>query len=377
MQSDARTYVDDDPDSSDLDNRAPLANVDIGAMPEIEQLVEVLVSPSRPVTAVTPPMGIDSRDVVAGDAPPQRATAAPEGDGRRRRWRVGRASKDTKAQDHVTTTERIVVAAGGGGQFTTIGEAIQQAAPGARIEVHPGHYAEGLTIDRPIEIVGIGSVDSVIIESAETSCVLMQADAAIIRNVSIRCRVATGGERYYGVNIPMGRLLLEDCKIVSDSLACVAIHGKGTSPILRHCLLQTSLERAIAVYDFARGLIEECEIISTTMPVRVSSHADPMFRHCLIHGGRFGGVGIAEQGRGRFEECDIVENGHHGVSVRHSSHVVLFRCRINRNGWNAVSVADNSGATVEHCDLTGNQRMTWDIKDSARPQVEMRDNKEA
>jgi hypothetical protein len=50
--------------------------------------------------------------------------------------------------------------------------------------------------------------------------------------------------------------------------------------------------------------------------------------------------------------------------------VALVQCRINRNGWNAVSVADNSGATVEHCDLTGNRRPTWDVKETARPQVE-------
>jgi hypothetical protein len=242
--------------------------------------------------------------------------------------------------------------------------------------VYPGTYGEGFVIDRAVEIVGVGAVDDIVIESATNSCVVMQTEAAIIRNLTVSTMPSTSGERFYGVNVPTGRLLLEDCTIISRSLACVAIHGVGTSPILRRCLLRNTMERAVAVYDHARGLVEECEIVGSTMPVRVSSHADPVFRRCLIHGGKFGGVGIAEQGRGRFEDCDIVDNGHHGVAVRQASTVGLYHCRINRNGWNAISVADNSGARVDHCDLTGNRRTTWDVKESARPLVRNIDNLE-
>jgi serine/threonine protein kinase len=357
----------DEPRSGD--SLKPLPSVPLDDLPALEHLADAAPAP-RPVTAVTPVTGMA--------APPGSETPAPTADEpetRRSRWRV-RKPKESKPARGSVTVERLVVSAAGDGQFTSIGEALRQARPGAIIEVRAGVYAEGLLIDRPVEIMGVGSVDDVVIESSKTSSVLMQAEAAIIRGVTIRCHPPASGERYYAVNIPTGRLLLEDCQIISQSLACVAIHGIGTSPILRHCLLRNTVERAIAVYDHARGLIEECEIVGSTMPVRVSSHANPTFRKCLIHGGRFGGVGIAEQGRGRFEECDIVENGHHGVSVRHSSTTVLWRCRISRNGWNAVSVADNSGATVEHCDLTGNRRTTWDVKDSARPQVEMIGNKE-
>jgi serine/threonine protein kinase len=360
--------------SGRLDALTPLPDVPVESLPALERLEDSLPAP-RPVTAFTPPAGMSSPPTVIADPSAPTAAAKQVGEERRGRWRV-RKSKE-KAQAESAAVENLIVSAAGEGQFTSISAALRQARPGARIEIRPGVYHEGLLLDRPVEIVGSGAVDEVVIESEDTSCVLMQTDAAIIRNVTIRCKPTSKGGQFYGVNIPTGRLLLEDCQIISQSLACVAIHGAGTSPILRRCLLQNTTERALAVYDHAHGLIEDCEIFSNTLPVRITSHADPIVRRSFIHGGKFGGVGIAEQGRGRFEECDIVENDHHGVSVRHTSNVILIRCRINRNGWNAISVADNSGATVEHCDLTGNRRTTWDVKDSARPQVEMIDNKEA
>ena len=356
--------------SQDLRRRLPLAPADLSSLPSIEHIVEPAQPAPRPSSSGIAPSGITPSKAAAqpGSQP------SPPSEGRWRFWRSGRAREAKPQPRSNSTVATIVVSPGGDGHVASISEAIRRAPEGARIEVHAGHYVECLRIDRPVEIVGVGGVDEVVIESSTTSCILMQADAAIIRGVTIRAYAPASGDRYYGVNIPVGRLLLEDCQVFSDSLACVAIHGKETNPILRHCLLQNSIERALAVYDHAHALVEECEIVGSTMPVRVSSHANPMFRHCLIHGGGFGGVGIADQGRGRFEECDIVENGHHGVSVRYSSYAVLIRCRINRNGWNAISVADNSGATVEHCDLTGNQRPTWDVKDTARPQVETRGN---
>jgi len=328
------------------------------------------------VTAATPAAAMASPATgSAAGSDGGRIMVVPEG-GKVRLPRWQPVAPNPAAPAGKPPTQCLTVSPSGAAQYTSIAAALQAAFTGARIEVHPGHYLESLVITRPVELVGVGAVEDIVIESAETSCVLMQAEAAILRGITFQLQPASGGSRFYGVNIPMGRLLLDNCQVLSTAPACVAIHGKGTNPIIRHCRLQNGLERTITVYDYARGLIEDSEIGGGAMPVRISSHANPLFRKCLIHGGRFGGVGVAEQGRGRFEECDIVENGHHGVSVRHTSYVVLSRCVISRNGWNAVSVTDNSGATVEHCDLTGNRRSTWDVKDTARPQMETVGNKE-
>lgn len=256
----------------------------------------------------------------------------------------------------------------------SLAAALRAAAPGSRIEVEAGLYTEPLVIDKAVEIVGLGSVADVVIEATRGTCLLMQAEHAVLRNLTLRGRMAEAGARFHTVNIPVGKALLEDCHIVSHGLACLNIHGPGVYPTLRRLVLRNAVERAIVFYDRAQALVEDCDIQGGTYPVRVTGSADPIFRRCQIHHGRFGGVWVAEHGRGEFEDCDIVDNGHHGVAVRQGGRIILTYCRVQRNGWNAVSVADTSGARIRHCDLRGNRRSAWDIRDSARRQVEQEDN---
>ena len=57
----------------------------------------------------------------------------------------------------------------GGDTYATIGEAIRNASPGAKISVKPGTYRESLTIDKPMEIFSDGPVDQTIVESETTT----------------------------------------------------------------------------------------------------------------------------------------------------------------------------------------------------------------
>jgi parallel beta-helix repeat protein len=268
----------------------------------------------------------------------------------------------------------IRVSPNGVGALRSIAEAIYVAKAGARIEVEPGVYSEPLVVDKLVEIVGIGPIAEVVIDVVGGTALLVQAEHARISNLTVRGRGVEGGPRYHVVNIPAGRVVLEDCHIVSQGLACVNIHGAGTKPTLRRLFLRNAQDRALVVYDRSAARIEDCDIQSGTYPVRVSSGAVPLFTRCLIHSGRFGGVWVAEQGRGTFDDCDIVDNGHHGVVVRQAGYITLTNCRVQRNGWNAISVADTSGARVKYCDLRGNRRSAWEIRDSARGQVDQSDN---
>jgi parallel beta-helix repeat protein len=248
--------------------------------------------------------------------------------------------------------------------------------PGGRIQVEPGLYAEALVLDKPVEIVGVGNAEDIVVEAVGAACVLMHTERAAVRGITLRCSAGLGEKRYYAVNIPAGQLLLEDCHISSNSLAAVAIHGRSALPTIRRCSIRNGGERALVVYGHGAGLIEGCDIYAATICVRISNHATPTMRRCRIHGGKHGGVSFVEHAQGTLEECDIVDNGHHGVSIRQNSNPVIRRCRIQRNGWTAISVADTSGATVERCDLSGNRSGAWEITEYARLRVLRRDNKE-
>ena len=263
-----------------------------------------------------------------------------------------------------------------GAEYASLAAAVQAALPGTVIEVEPGLYEEALVIDKDVEIIGLGHASEVIVEAAGATCLLLQAEHAIVRNLTLRGRAPETGSRFHTVNIPVGRVLIEDCHIVSQGLACINTHGQGVNPTLRRLVLRNAVERALVFYDRARALVEECDIQGGTYPVRITGNAEPMFRHCRVHHGRFGGVWVAERGKGEFDDCDIEDNGHHGISIRQGGYALLSHCRVRRNGWNAVSVADSSGARIVHCDLRGNRRSAWDIRDSARRQVQVDDNLE-
>lgn len=57
------------------------------------------------------------------------------------------------------------------GDHTTIGAAIKAARPGTVIMVEPGLYHEGLVIDKPLEIIGQGAIDDVVIEVANKNTI--------------------------------------------------------------------------------------------------------------------------------------------------------------------------------------------------------------
>jgi hypothetical protein len=270
------------------------------------------------------------------------------------------------------------VDAAGTADYRSITEALQVAQPGAIIEVMPGVYNEDLVIDQPVEIVGIGRPDQIVIDAVSSSCVMMRASGAILRNATFRSNLQEGLSHFYTVNVTMGRLLMEDCIVVTASaLACIAVHGIGASPIIRRCTLRNPIERALAVYDHAEATVEQCDILGATVPVRISSGASTSVHLSLIHGGRFGGVWVMDHANATIAECDIVDNGHHGVAIKQGSSAALSHCRINRNGWSAVSVADSSSAHIEHCDLSGNKHTAWDIATPAKKHVLRVGNREA
>ncbi|NJP04860.1 MAG: protein kinase [Chloroflexaceae bacterium] len=67
--------------------------------------------------------------------------------------------------------QTIIVATDDTGHYRTIGEAIREARPGARILVRPGRYVEALLIDRPLEMIGDGIATDIVIESFEAPCI--------------------------------------------------------------------------------------------------------------------------------------------------------------------------------------------------------------
>ena len=133
--------------------------------------------------------------------------------------------------------------------------------------MHPGRYTEGLIIDRPVEVVGIGRREDVVIESKHVSCIVMKTDESIVvRGITLRY-VLNEDELdedvmgwHYADETPVvlancGRLLLEDCAI-TGFLEGIHLNHQANA-IIRGC----SLDYVNLRVDWgARAVVEDCDV---------------------------------------------------------------------------------------------------------------------
>jgi parallel beta-helix repeat protein len=234
-------------------------------------------------------------------------------------------NKKSPPETKVAQRSGLIVSQQGQGDYSTIHEAIQHAKPGTRIFVEPGLYKERLIIDKPLEIIGDGPLADIIIEYADSNCLLMQTDHALVHGLTFR---ETG--RHYTVNIPQGQLVIEECDLTANNNYTVVAIGGST--------------------------------------------ANPIIRRCKIHDGKWNGIWVSNSARGTVEDCEIFENGSSGVGIGQGANLVIRRCRINLNGGKAIGVYNKGSAIIEDCDLTENAGGAWDIAPGG--QVRSRRNKE-
>jgi len=206
------------------------------------------------------------------------------------------------------------------GDYSDLTGALKAANPGDRILVRPGLYQEGIVIDKPVEIIGDGPLDEVVVEASGSDVVLFRAGMGRIANLTLR---QAGGGRWHCINITQGRLDVEGCDITSQSRTCVVIHGG----------------------------------------------ADPRLRRNRIHDGKAAGVYVYEDGQGTLEDNEIFSNAHAGVTIKEGGNPTLRRNRISRNGYEAIWVFDGGQGLFEDNDLRGNTRGAWDISRDSRDKI--------
>jgi F-box protein 11 len=258
-----------------------------------------------------------------------------------------------------------VVAADGSGDARTIREVLAFALAGDEIRVRPGTYTESLVLDKKVEIRGDGQADRVVIQSATGDCIRMATDEASVRGITIRC--VGKGERH-AVNVPRGRLVLEDCNLSSEAFACIAIHGKDANPTIRKCRIRQSHDCGILVYDQGRGVIEDCDVYGTSLAgLEIHGGGDPTVRRCQIHDGKSSGIYVHTGGKGTLEDCHLQGHTLAGIEVRDLGGPVAKRCRVTHNERSGIWVDAEGGGTFEDCEVQDNGRAGIEVLRGSEP----------
>jgi F-box protein 11 len=332
----------------------PAASPPAGPLPQaipVHPILEVVSSPAPRLVQDSPPHA-GKRLFLVGVGLALVLTVAGVGGG----WFFlinsnGKPKGGASAEDGRPTLH---VSPAGEGTFRTIGEAIRQAKAGSRIRVGPGTYHESLLLDREVEIIGDGLPGQVAVESSQAECVLMMTARAAVRKLVLRGRAGQEHKLYHTVKITEGKLTLEDCDITCDSLACVAIHGSGTDPVLRRCQIYGGAQSGVLIQGNGRGLLEDCDIYGNAEHnVKVTDGAQPVLRGCKIHDGNQAGVAFQSFSRGRIENCSIYDNAHSNVIIQDESAAVLRHCTLQGGKQSGVYLLRKSQGTLDDCDVSG------------------------
>jgi parallel beta-helix repeat protein len=278
-------------------------------------------------------------------------------------------SASTSPPDLEQPYPTFVVASKGYAHFKTIGDAIMQAQPGTRIIVHPGTYKEGLLLDKHVEIIGDGPRDKIIIESTGSHTVQMQTAYALLRGVTLHARSSTKNTTHVAVDIPQGRLVIEDCAISSETQTCVAIHGAKTNPVLWRCTIHKSIGTGIVISQQASGIIEECDIAHNSIAgIGILQASNPLIRRCTIHHNQQDGIAMSEKSNGTVEDCDIHTNERAGITIKQASTPFIRSCTIHDQvkGY-GISIHDHGEGVIEECTIFGNMEAGIGISQEGNP----------
>jgi hypothetical protein len=192
-------------------------------------------------------------------------------------------------------------------QYRSIQKAIDCAANGDRIFVHSGHYGESIQINKQIELAGVGSVESVIIEGPNSyfegrsqghsvdAVVTMEAAQARIRNVSFVRKDGCG----IVIENKCGDLIVEGCAISGGGTG-IRVSNSATV-IARYCDITGCMAHGVMSCSSGWISLEKCCV-----------------SHCA-HGAFSSDLGT----QCSIKDCDILYSSQVGLILHDEAQVTL------------------------------------------------------
>ena len=229
--------------------------------------------------------------------------------------------------------------------FRTIGDAIAAAAAGDVISIRPGTYTESVLLDRDVTLSAAGPPGDVRIESRGAPTVRLSAESAALSGIVL---LHHGPDRP-AIDVPTGRLRLDECGVEAESAAALWVHGQA-EVVASGCAFANSGGAGVIVADGARGSFHACafERIHAAAVV-IRTRANPRFDECTIADVDACGVLVADGGKGVVENCRITRTGNPAVAVEDSSSPVFRELTIEQPNGAGILVASGATPLFENC----------------------------
>jgi hypothetical protein len=128
--------------------------------------------------------------------------------------------------------------------------------------VRPGVYREALHLTKPVEVVGDGSRDRVIVEAEDQRTIAFGAPRGKLVSMTLRqFSKSRGALGYSTLRQTGGSLEIVDCTLTSAGSRGVII--ESGSLLMRHCTIHDCTVNAVLVAGDGTATLESCEIVRT------------------------------------------------------------------------------------------------------------------
>lgn len=284
---------------------------------------------------------------------------------------LGNISLDTKNRSIA-----IIVDINKNGDYVTIADAMKAANSGDKILIKPGLYRETLVIDKPINIIGDGNSNEIIIQGKEKSTIIFHAISGHISNLSLR-QLANIEDRSC-VDITKGSLELDGCDITSEGSGCVIVSG-GSNPFLHNNRIHDGKQVGILVNNNSKGKFEYNEIFNNGSGIEILDNADPTLSNNRIQNNRKNGVIIYNDGKGNLENNKISNNALAGIEIKERGNPFLRRNKICDGMRGGVLIHKKGQGVLEENEIFGNSLAGVQISDNCDPALrrnQIHDNKQ-
>jgi hypothetical protein len=279
---------------------------------------------------------------------------------------VGEVDSSPKEERDRSPVRTVFVSPWGDGEYTSLSEATRRCRNRTRIVVQPGCYDEGLHVRENLEMVGNGPREDVLLTSRTGPCLTVEGRDVqlVVRGLTIRGLARLNRRAHPAVDVQDGELVLEDCCVTSDSLACVRVQGHRAQVVLRRCEIEDGEHNGVLVEGKAGVTLEDCVIRGNGRAGVDVHNGQILLRRCSVEEQSGAGI-VAHRGDITVEDSVLAGNAAAGA-VADGGRLTLRCCRILDGGADAVVVHEHGLAVLEGCELDGHLGRGVDVNPDGR-----------
>lgn len=243
-----------------------------------------------------------------------------------------------------------------------LAELIANAAPGATVTVPAGFYPGGLTVSRPVHIVGDSHAGGqIFIQSDGKECLSVRAKGVTVQNIQFACN---GIGLLPAISVADGAdLEIEGCKIQSTSALGLSVSGNASIKTLGSGFSATN-GTAVRVDQQAHASFSQSSFSDAKVGLGIANGATADLHSCAFErigvtdrdGAIMSIVGEKTQVTG--DDCHFANNSA-GIIVRGKASLSLTNCAFKNNtassareGVGLIVARDSAEATIRNSTFT-------------------------